>query len=317
MNESELNTLMSNVPARCILLLEDIDAAGLAKRTELATKSKSNSKKSRRQDDRFYLTHSNQRFWGDSSPDGYFGQKSGVSLSALLNAIDGVASHEGRILIMTTNSPEKLDKALIRPGRVDLHIHFELPSRIEVEELFVSMYTDELGKPTAPQQQSPSKEQKAIEEAPGASVKTIAASPSVNNPPSLPDPKSPPQRDPVTKERLQQLAHLFSDAVPEGQLNLADIQGFVLQFKQDPEEACATVAQWVQEKMRADEAEAAEAEKKERERGEKAAAAAAAADGEGKRDVAEVNGEKGGKVSGSGPDSDGGGRNGEGGSDDD
>ncbi|KAF2433603.1 P-loop containing nucleoside triphosphate hydrolase protein [Tothia fuscella] len=42
-----------------------------------------------------------------------------VSISALLNAIDGANSKEGRILIMTTNYVEKLDKRLIRTGRID------------------------------------------------------------------------------------------------------------------------------------------------------------------------------------------------------
>ncbi|KAH7305396.1 P-loop containing nucleoside triphosphate hydrolase protein [Rhexocercosporidium sp. MPI-PUGE-AT-0058] len=40
-----------------------------------------------------------------------------VSLSALLNVLDGVGSQEGRVLIMTTNHAERLDAALIRPGR--------------------------------------------------------------------------------------------------------------------------------------------------------------------------------------------------------
>ena len=48
------------------------------------------------------------------------GSKSKISLAGLLNIIDGAASSEGRVLIMTTNYPEKLDSALIRPGRVDL-----------------------------------------------------------------------------------------------------------------------------------------------------------------------------------------------------
>lgn len=43
-----------------------------------------------------------------------------LTLSGLLNAIDGVASAEDRILFMTTNYIEQLDEALIRPGRVDL-----------------------------------------------------------------------------------------------------------------------------------------------------------------------------------------------------
>jgi len=41
------------------------------------------------------------------------------SLSGLLNALYGVGSQEGRLLLMTTNYMERLDDALIRPGRVD------------------------------------------------------------------------------------------------------------------------------------------------------------------------------------------------------
>jgi chaperone BCS1 len=43
-----------------------------------------------------------------------------VTFSGFLNALDGVASGEERIIFMTTNHVEKLDPALIRPGRVDL-----------------------------------------------------------------------------------------------------------------------------------------------------------------------------------------------------
>jgi ATPase family associated with various cellular activities (AAA) len=47
-----------------------------------------------------------------------------LNLSILLNVLDGVLETPGRILIMTTNHPEKLDKALIRPGRMDSIVHF-------------------------------------------------------------------------------------------------------------------------------------------------------------------------------------------------
>ena len=43
-----------------------------------------------------------------------------LTFSGLLNAIDGVTSTEGRIVFMTTNYRDRLDSALIRPGRVDL-----------------------------------------------------------------------------------------------------------------------------------------------------------------------------------------------------
>jgi mitochondrial chaperone BCS1 len=52
-----------------------------------------------------------------TSEDGY---QSSVTFSGFLNALDGVASGEERIIFLTTNHLEKLDPALIRPGRVDM-----------------------------------------------------------------------------------------------------------------------------------------------------------------------------------------------------
>ncbi|GAG64693.1 unnamed protein product, partial [marine sediment metagenome] len=44
------------------------------------------------------------------------------STSDLLNALDGIVTGHGRILIMTTNHPEELDDAMLRPGRCDLKL---------------------------------------------------------------------------------------------------------------------------------------------------------------------------------------------------
>jgi len=51
---------------------------------------------------------------------------SGVSISGLLNAFDGLASGEGRILFLTTNHETHIDPALLRPGRIDHKETFEL-----------------------------------------------------------------------------------------------------------------------------------------------------------------------------------------------
>merc|ERR1719203_1388983 len=48
--------------------------------------------------------------------------KDKLNLSGLLNVLDGVVDTPERILIMTTNHPEHLDPALIRPGRIDKKI---------------------------------------------------------------------------------------------------------------------------------------------------------------------------------------------------
>ncbi|KAJ4879840.1 P-loop containing nucleoside triphosphate hydrolases superfamily protein [Raphanus sativus] len=48
-----------------------------------------------------------------------------VTLSGILNLIDGLWSSFGdeRIIVFTTNHKERLDPALLRPGRMDMHIH--------------------------------------------------------------------------------------------------------------------------------------------------------------------------------------------------
>jgi ATPase family associated with various cellular activities (AAA) len=46
-----------------------------------------------------------------------------LNLTGILNALDGVVDCPGRIVIMTTNHPECLDRALIRPGRIDKQLY--------------------------------------------------------------------------------------------------------------------------------------------------------------------------------------------------
>jgi len=60
----------------------------------------------------------------------------------LLNAIDGVAAGEGRILFLTTNHPEKLDPALIRPGRCDIRKTIGHPDYTQILRLWNRFYTD-------------------------------------------------------------------------------------------------------------------------------------------------------------------------------
>jgi chaperone BCS1 len=64
------------------------------------------------------------------------------NLDTLLNLIDGLVEADGRILIMTTNRYELLDKALIRPGRFDSHILLDncsLTIMIEIIEHFYNI----------------------------------------------------------------------------------------------------------------------------------------------------------------------------------
>lgn len=56
--------------------------------------------------------------------DRLFDKNNELSMSTLLNTLDGLADSAGRLVIMTTNHPEKLDAALIREGRCDRHFAF-------------------------------------------------------------------------------------------------------------------------------------------------------------------------------------------------
>lgn len=58
-----------------------------------------------------------------------------LDLSGLLNVLDGVVDCPNRILIMTTNHPEKLDPALIRPGRIDKIIYLGYLQPPEAKEV--------------------------------------------------------------------------------------------------------------------------------------------------------------------------------------
>jgi cell division protease FtsH len=71
-------------------------------------------------------------------------------MSGLLNALDGVSSREGRILFLTTNHPERLDPALVRPGRVEFHLHSPYPDADARREI-VKIYDKKMGLRLSPE----------------------------------------------------------------------------------------------------------------------------------------------------------------------
>lgn len=66
--------------------------------------------------------------------------KSGVTMSGLLNALDGVATPHGLITIMTTNHIEVLDDALIRPGRADKVVLIDHINTEQLNDLYASIF---------------------------------------------------------------------------------------------------------------------------------------------------------------------------------
>ncbi|KAK0368952.1 mitochondrial chaperone bcs1 [Colletotrichum limetticola] len=118
-NDGRLSALFAELPQRCVVLLEDVDAVGTTQaRNTDADESDSGSEVSR----------------SPSKPPAT------LSLSGLLNVLDGVASQEGRVLFMTTNHREHLDDALIRPGRVDTQIEFQLADADMTRKLFCNVF---------------------------------------------------------------------------------------------------------------------------------------------------------------------------------
>jgi chaperone BCS1 len=75
-----------------------------------------------------------------SKPD-----KDQLTLSGLLNVLDGVVDTPGRILIMTTNHPEMLDPALIRPGRIDKKIMLGYMASPDVISMLEHYFQTSLG----------------------------------------------------------------------------------------------------------------------------------------------------------------------------
>lgn len=62
------------------------------------------------------------------------------NLSYFLNILDGLVEGDGRIIIMTTNKPDALDPALIRPGRIDEKIEFKELGISDLINILVSFY---------------------------------------------------------------------------------------------------------------------------------------------------------------------------------
>ena len=65
------------------------------------------------------------------------------NLSYLLNILDGLNECCGRIIIMTTNKINSLDKALIRPGRIDIKIEFKKCTRYDIYKMIKIFWKDD------------------------------------------------------------------------------------------------------------------------------------------------------------------------------
>jgi chaperone BCS1 len=104
LTDNVMADLLQRTPPRSLILIEDIDAFFNARET---------------QDTRIQF-----------------------SFSGLLNALDGVGAQEGRIVVLTTNHRERLDKALLRPGRIDLEIELGNATASQLRGLLQRFFPD-------------------------------------------------------------------------------------------------------------------------------------------------------------------------------
>lgn len=112
LTDDRLSALFSKAPLNCIILLEDIDAAFGSREAQM------------------------------KQNPGAFQGFSPLTLSGLLNALDGVAESDGRIVFMTTNYADRLDPALIRPGRVDFKQYIGHATEYQAMNMFLKFYPE-------------------------------------------------------------------------------------------------------------------------------------------------------------------------------
>jgi chaperone BCS1 len=143
MNDERLEHALSSAPDNCIVVIEDFDSAGATKaRRGLSSKTKSKPKPLNGISSGKRLTPVKADDDGaeQSTPMDVMSGWSMLSLTGILNALDGIVSLDNKILFLTTNVREELDQALIRKGRIDHTIELKALEHVEVLEYIELMF---------------------------------------------------------------------------------------------------------------------------------------------------------------------------------
>lgn len=242
LDDDNLMTLFAELPRQCIVLLEDVDSAGVT-----VTRSKPATKKSKKQKPNGTTSDPDHDSAAEGTEESASAEtpsdKDGITLSGLLNVMDGVAASEGRILIMTTNHRDRLDEALTRNGRVDMEVEFGYTTSTDIKQLFTSIYLPSGG--NLPRKKLP----------PGLSNgkhNPVANGTVRHNAERKPSPqqngthkKELPNHVEMLGPRITAQAVEFASIVPSGELTAAEIQGYLLNHKNSPESALQGAEAWV------------------------------------------------------------------------
>jgi mitochondrial chaperone BCS1 len=119
-SDRTLVNAVNQVPANSVLLFEDIDCAKSGKAREPESPNASNGTQTEK---------------GSAAMNG-------VTLSGLLNALDGFHAPANVLFVMTTNHIEVLDAALLRPGRIDYRLFLGKATGRQKIELYRRFFPD-------------------------------------------------------------------------------------------------------------------------------------------------------------------------------
>jgi ATP-dependent 26S proteasome regulatory subunit len=108
MNDNNFSELMSSVPSKSIIVLEDIDNIFVHKAEEISS------------------------------------EKHNISFSGVLNALDGINKKFEIVMFLTTNHIERLDPRIIRAGRIDNIYHFGYISKKQITEMISSLIPEQI-----------------------------------------------------------------------------------------------------------------------------------------------------------------------------
>ena len=188
MTDDRLMELFNDVPSPSIIVIEDIDRS-LEGTRNVAVKSQK----------------------------GFKPQAQEVSLANLLNIIDGSISSEGRILVISTNHIDRLDSALLRPGRIDRKVQFGYADREVVAALYRFIFagpeeTDRNCLNDKPPHYEISKNELSC----GAEAASSCPNPCTS---------------------VSDMAKVFSEKFPEREYTPAEIQGYLIEHRNSPQSA--------------------------------------------------------------------------------
>ena len=156
-----------------------------------------------------------------------------------MNIVDGVGAGEGRIMVATTNYYDRLDEALIRPGRIDLEVKFDLASKYQAREQFCQFYVPTV---TVTKEKEP-----GITLSQSVTDQGRDGSPTTNG---LAEKYFEGKDLDLDKldftSRINRLADQFVEDFPEHVISSASLQQYLLMYKRGPVEAVAKFKAWVQ-----------------------------------------------------------------------